>query len=98
MRITFFKLPRNHRFEYRPLYWDPEKEEREKREQRIKRELGITDENDGEQSYGASIKGQFKRRLTRARPDAVRQKRAANIRLVIILLFLAAGAYFLLLG
>lgn len=97
MRITFFKLPKYNKFNYQPLYWDPEKEEREEREKRIKRELGIADEDESS-GYASGIKGQFKRKLRRARPDAARQKRAANIRLAIILFFLVAGAYFLFFG
>lgn len=97
MRITLFKLPRSQKFHYEPLYWDPQKEEREKREARIKRELGITGDDEGK-AYVPNIKGQFSKKMYRATPEAAKQKRAANTRLVIIMLFLLAGAYFLLLA
>ena len=97
MRLTMFKLPRYNKFNYQPLYWEPQKEEREKREARIKRELGITEDADGS-AYVPNIKGQFSSKMARAHPAAAKQKRAANIRLAIILVFLFAGAYFLLFG
>jgi len=30
-KITFFKTPKHRVFNYNPIYWDPEKEEREER-------------------------------------------------------------------
>ena len=39
--FTFFGNRNKPRpFNYQPIYWDPEKEEREKREKRIEEELG----------------------------------------------------------
>ena len=36
----FFKVNEPKRFDYKPLYWDPAKEEREDRNRRIRAELG----------------------------------------------------------
>jgi len=37
MRIVFFKRPKPRQFDYKPIYWDEEKEELEKRRKRIER-------------------------------------------------------------
>ncbi|MDR0982484.1 MAG: hypothetical protein LBM07_04485 [Culturomica sp.] len=44
------------KFELKPIYWDPEKEEREEREKRIRAELGVTDEH----AYIPNIEGVFR--------------------------------------
>ena len=40
-----FKLPRHRQFEYQPVFYNPEREEREARNKEIKMELG-SDENE----------------------------------------------------
>jgi len=37
MRIVFFKRPKPRQFDYKPIYWDEEKEELEERRKRIER-------------------------------------------------------------
>jgi len=43
--LNIFTTPRIRRFEYKPVYWDPAKEQREERLERVKHELGITEES-----------------------------------------------------
>ena len=87
----FFKIPRHRQFNYQPLYYDPEKEEREERNREIKRELGIKDEKDSEYRptiRRGSMKAYFK--------GNKRAQRNSNLRLVLIIIFLLFLAYFLL--
>ena len=37
MRIVFFKRPKPRQFDYKPIYWDEEKEKLEERRKRIER-------------------------------------------------------------
>lgn len=39
MFFNFFKTPEVHKFEHIPIYWDPEKEERKERRERIRQEV-----------------------------------------------------------
>ncbi len=86
--MAFFRLPGHYVFDYKPLYYDPEKEKRQKRIQRIKKELGI--ETEIEENYKPDIS--FRRTsITRKR-----RERSALTRFIIILAFLALMFYILL--
>ena len=84
----FFRLPNHYIFDYKPMYYDPEKEKREKREKTIKSELKIEDKNE---EYKANIKGQFKYRMSYKKHS----RKASTIRLLIIIAFLGLITYFL---
>ncbi|MRT92193.1 hypothetical protein [Ancylomarina sp. 16SWW S1-10-2] len=86
----FFKKPEYKRFNIQPRYWDPAKEEREERENRIKAELGMTDDND---QYIPNIKGQIRRSLRHKSADVRQTNKKSNIRLFIILFLLLFIAY-----
>jgi hypothetical protein len=86
----FFKKPEHKRFNIEPRYWDPAKEERDERENRIKSEIGMTDEND---QYIPNVKGQMKRSLRHKGTDVRQSNKKSNIRLFIILLILLLVAY-----
>ena len=89
MRISFFKTPKPRPYRHKFIYYDPEKEERQEREERVNKELGIKDEN---KPFVTSIKrGSFRRMYedgveVNNNSDFKRQKRASNIRLLIIIL------------
>lgn len=88
----FFKTPRHRQFNYQPLYYDPEKEEREERNREIKRELGIQQGNPGDYRptiRRGSMKAYFK--------GNKRAERRSNLRLFLIVIFLLFLAYFILL-
>ena len=91
MRISFFKTPKPRPYRHKFIYYDPEKEERQEREERVNKELGIKDEN---KPFVTSIKRGSFRRMYEAgvavnnNSDFKRQKRASNIRLLIIILIL----------
>lgn len=84
-----FKLPHHRQFDYQPLYYDAEAEERERRNQAIKDELGI--EREG--NYIPGIKRGSMRYYIKSQK---RVKRNTNLRLIIILFVLFLLAYFLL--
>ena len=43
MRISFFRTPKPRPYRHKYIYYDPEKEERQEREERVNKELGIQD-------------------------------------------------------
>lgn len=51
----FFNIRKPRKFEHKPIYLDPDKEALQKRVERIKRELGMTDGRD----FRNEIKGSF---------------------------------------
>jgi hypothetical protein len=84
-----FKLPEHKKFTYRPLFYDPEKEEREERMRELKAEQGIGPEGD----FKSRIQRGSMRNYYRKEKAAARQ---SNIRLILIVVFLLVMTYFLL--
>src|SRR5690349_4071982 len=85
----FGRTPSHRRFEYRPRFYDPQKEEREERERRIREELALEKEKVEETNLGdyrTRIKGSFHRSRRRAKPSS--ETSAILIRLA-VLLFIA---------
>ncbi len=87
---SFFKKPEHKRFNIQPRYWDPVKEEHNERENRIKAELGMTDDNG---QYIPRVKGQMKRSLRHNNADVKQSNKKSNIRLVLIVIILLIIAY-----
>ena len=82
----FGRTPSYHRFEYRPRYYDPAKEEREDRDRRIREELKLQHEKEQTQTsedYRARIKGSFHKARRRSKP--VEETQAVLIRLAALL-------------
>jgi len=90
MGMQFMYTPRNKRFNFRPRYWDEEKEELDNRVKRLKQEMGLIDENE---PFVPRIKGQIKAGYFKKAQEA---KRNSSIRLVIIMLVLGGLMYYLL--
>ena len=70
----FTKVPSYQRFNYRPRYYDPLKDEKQQREERIKRELDQesrkeTSANDAG-DYRTRIKGSFQAARRRSKPSS----------------------------
>lgn len=86
----FIKLPGYKRFEYKPRYWDPEKEEFEERIRQIKQEIGIEVHRDP--SKTTIKRGSFREVRQQSK---VKATRSSNLRLVIILTALFIVAYLL---
>ncbi len=87
--MALFKLPEHYVFDYKPIYYDPKKEEREKRLRQIKQELGIENEKND---------FKFKRDISFRDKSIYHRKRdrSAIIRLGVIMGFLFLLAYLIL--
>jgi hypothetical protein len=84
--LKFFKTPRHKQFNYQPRYWDPEKEELEKRVAATKKEM------EAEKDFSKDALREridFRARQTAKRPDFM-----TNIRVLVIAAILAAVLYF----
>jgi hypothetical protein len=91
----FFHTPSTKKFHITPRYWDPDKDERDERERRIKEELGIVDEKkpDSDKPYRPNIKGQFRRAQEGYSKSSEKARRASNTRLIILILILTLIFY-----
>lgn len=86
-------------FTRKPIYWDPEKEERDLREKRIRQELGLQlDEKHSSAAYSPDIRGKF-RSAALGNIEELRERRKKNIRkmflfigILIALLYLTIAA------
>jgi hypothetical protein len=85
MAITFFKTPRHKQFNYKPVFWDKAKEEREKRHSTA------MDEKD--KDYAQALRERMEIRWRRK--AGVKAKRNSNLRLVVIIMGLALLSYYL---
>ena len=96
MALKFFHLPKSRQFNIPYRYYDPSKEEREDRENRIKEELGILEKAEFNPSYKPNLKGQFRQALGRASKSANDSRRNSNVRLIILIatLFLLSYLFF----
>ncbi|HCC71577.1 MAG TPA: hypothetical protein DEQ09_10575 [Bacteroidales bacterium] len=86
---SFFKQFKPRGFNYTPMYYDSEKEMREERERRIKAEMGIKEESDGEyipRITRGSMSNYFRQNKTRV-------QRYTLIRVIVIALVLFLIAY-----
>lgn len=92
---SFFNKPEHKKFNIQPRYWDPDKEERDDREKRIRGEMGLRDENE---TYIPNIKGRMKTQLRHGHSDSSGARNKSNIRLLIIFVLLAIAAYLYIYG
>ncbi len=97
MRLpTLIKLPRHMVFEFKPRYWNPEKEEFEARVERAKREVGKGTVIDEKGNYVPNIKGQMRGYMSgKFQSTRKKESQKANMRFVIILAILGFVAYYL---
>ena len=86
----FIKLPRRKGFNYKPLYYDAEKERREIRKRELEKVLGSKDIG----AYVPTIThGSMRAQSRRGRTKA---QRISNIRLIILIIILLFLAYLIL--
>lgn len=95
MGIFFRKQPTPRRFNYKPIYWNPEKEQRE---ERAKQKANESDNADA--SYKIKLqRGSFKRALENSElKESTRAKRKANIGLVVALVLLLILVYLIIIN
>lgn len=90
----FFHTPNTKQFNFKPRFYDPDKEEREERERRIKEELGIVDEKKKDlKNYQPRVKGQFRNTDGWQSKSSASARRAQNKRLIYLFLILALIFY-----
>lgn len=93
MISNFFHTPGTKKFKISPRFYDPEKEERDERERRIKEELGIAyEKKDNGKPFRSNIKGQFRDGDGWAKSSEPARK-SQNRRLIWIVLILALVVY-----
>lgn len=90
----FFNLPKPKAFKIEPRFWDPEKEEREARDRRIKAELGLNNDNSGYRPFIGQ--GEFRKGFSKGRWSADQQRRRSNSRILILVILIALLLYFIL--
>ncbi len=90
---NFFHLPNHRRFSMPFRYYDPEKEEMQNREDRIKKELGIHEKKTFDKNYRPNIHGQFRRAMGNSSKTASNAKRRSNTRLITLIVVLSIAAY-----
>lgn len=89
----FFHTPGTKKFSIPHRFYDPDKDERDERERRIKEEMGIVDEKkDDGKTYRPNIRGQFRNEEGWTRSTEP-ERRAQNRRLIWIILILALVVY-----
>ena len=86
----FIRLPEYSRFEYKPIYFDERKQNLEAKVKKFKEQK----EAEKKGTYKPEIKGKF--RSNYSRNITKKQKKAANIRLAVIILFFGIIAYVIL--
>ncbi|MCB8963799.1 MAG: hypothetical protein H6536_01995 [Bacteroidales bacterium] len=86
--FSFFKPTKPKGFNYKPIYYNEQKEEMKEREVRIKRELGL---NDPDQLYVPNIKGRFRANS----PYRNSRSGRSTVRFLLILFALMLLAYFI---
>lgn len=96
MGFAFFKVPQHRVFDYKPRFYDPEKERREQR----RRELGLEDDDlndDGEYKPGSIIRNSgMKVRHESFSQKMSKQKRQSRFFVLIFIVLLSFVVYYLL--
>lgn len=84
-KFVFVRTPKPRQFNHVPIYWNPEEEARQERDQRAARNVGETDPN---KPFKSSIKrGSFRKKTWDApaeTSDMRAERRRSNIRLLVI--------------
>lgn len=92
MGLFYFKERKPRQFEYKPYFYNPEKEEFDERIRRIKKEIGINDESVTKQSYKPNKALSFKKQYT----DSVKTPKVKL--LIIVIAFVLIVVMFYLIG
>jgi hypothetical protein len=90
----FFHTPGSKQFNFRPRFYNPEKEELDDRVKKIKEEMGIVEEKVvGGKPFKATIKGQFRNPDTWGAKSSSGARKAQNKRLIWLVLILSLIFY-----
>jgi hypothetical protein len=96
MALKFLHTPKPKQFNFGYRFYDPQKEAMKEREERIRRELAIDDNENTGGYYRAGIKGQFRKAAVRPSKTSAAAIRKSNMRLVYIVIILSILFYILL--
>lgn len=95
--FSFYNTRKPRQFNRQPIYWDPHKEEMDKRVSRIKREMGM---DESLEDYRPQIKGSFvegtshlKKSLDKGEDS--RSLKYKNVKLIVAFAILAALLWYL---
>ena len=86
--LNFFKTPRNQRYEYKPRFWDPDKEKRQERLEYLESIKGNSTE-----AVKSRLKGGFKRGYISDNEVRSRAVARSNKMLLIIIIVLICLSY-----
>lgn len=90
----FFHTPDSKRFNFKPRYYDPDKEELDDRVKKIKEEMGIAEEKvDDGKPYKTMIRGQFRNTDGWGAKSSSGARKSQNKRLIWLVLILALVFY-----
>jgi hypothetical protein len=92
---NLFYTPKNKRFNISPRYYDPDKEERDERERRIKEEMGIVENADDKKPFRSNMSGQFRNTNKWQTKTSDKARKASNKRLIVLILILSLLCYLL---
>lgn len=90
----FFKDTKYKRFEIKPRFWDPQKEERERRERLIKAEIKMDEL--GEEQEDSEFREKFRRNYYKVAANRRKTRGSYAIRLFMILILIILICYYLL--
>lgn len=92
----FFHTPKSRQFNIPYRYYNPEKEEMQNREDRIKMELGIHEKKEWDSKHRPNIRGQFRRAMGTYSKTAEDARKSSNIRLIILIVILSLAVFLIL--
>ena len=95
--LPMFRVPKHSVFEYKPMYYDPEKERREQR----RKELGLatSDETPSGCAPGALLRaGAMRARHESFMQEMESNKRRATVRRLVLVVILSVAAYLVISG
>jgi hypothetical protein len=96
--FSFYSLRRPRQFDHKPIYWNPRKEALDDRVRKVKREMGVLEEEP--EDYKPSIKGSFIEgtshlKKSKSKGEDVGTRLYQNTRLALILAVLGVIFWYL---
>jgi len=86
----FIKLPEYNRFNYKPVYYDERKEALEQKIKEYKNQKDAAEKGEYKPDFKGKFKSSYRKDITK------KQKKAANLRLFVLIIFFGAIAYLIL--
>lgn len=86
----FIRLPGYNRFNYKPLYYDERKEALEQKIKKYKDQKEAVEKGEYKPDFTGKFKSSYRRNTTK------KQKKAANLRLAVIIIFFGIISYIIL--